>query len=106
MDNHNFYLGGKESVKEKIPKEEKEKGHLPTKKRAKYDPIDEGDIYQLLVDTLNGLVKVDSHTLTKMKKHFGKEPFGGNRKSGGGWNSAAYAVIKALVKSGKFFIKE
>lgn len=106
MDNHNFYLGGKESVKEKIPKEEKEKRDLLTKKRAKYGLIVQGDIHQAIIDAMEGEIKIDSQTRAGMKKHFGREPFGGNRKSGGGWNSTAYAIIKALVKSGRFYIKK
>lgn len=78
----------------------------PRKSGENYKLVNEGDLYQIIKDCLKGEFPVEKATLGNMKKNFARQPFGGNRKGGGGWNSTAYALFEALVKSEKLHIKK
>ncbi|MHA2227040.1 MAG: hypothetical protein ACXAC8_17625 [Candidatus Hodarchaeales archaeon] len=71
-----------------------------------FQPIQEGELIQIIIDTNNGKIPVSPRTHKRMKKGFAIKPFGGLQKKSGGWNSITYAIFESLITSNQIFIKK
>lgn len=74
--------------------------------REDYQLATKGILEDMVREALRGEIPIKSKLRKRMKKGYPEEPFEGNMKGAGGWNSITYAVFNVLISSKRVYIKK